>query len=159
MKIRHSKRARAGVLLILLGIPVSIRDLVIEGFTLTNVMFAVLAFSFGLYLTSAILAVKKVDDQRISVRPGLHLPPLYDRNKEYVITWDDVTFIDGSFGIFPPYGISIQGYDHSTGEEIEISTERFSPDIKELYRFIHSNVSTDLMSDEFKQNTMHLLSE
>jgi len=76
-----------------------------------------------------------------------------------VIKWDDVTVIDAAFGLFPPYIISIQGYNHSTGEEIEISVERFSPDVDELYKFIYDNVEEGLMSDKFKQNTKHVLRE
>jgi len=75
MRIRPSNRARAGVLFLLLGIPVSIRELIVEGLTWTNVMFAALAFGFGLCLISAVLAEKKVNDQGVRVRPGLHLPP------------------------------------------------------------------------------------
>ena len=74
------------------------------------------------------------------------------QDQQLKIRWEDVEEVDGVFGIFPPYVITVRGTEAHSGNEIEFLIERRAPNIDDLYQKMKNRVRDDRISEDVKAN-------
>lgn len=134
-----------------IGFIVAVVNVFAGGTMLEKTLGIMMTLPINLYVAPAMFSRYEMSERGIaSITHVILFSKELFYHKEF-IRWEDVTYVDGAFSVFPPYVITINGFDTESSKKTVFSVERFSPNINELYRLIYNHVDSEAISDEFEK--------